>query len=174
MYSFSYALEDVCRIKFWGFWNKPYRQRTSYFRRKWLGAVHVKIAPSKFIRHTSCYNMVTWCTGHAGCQAQKFYLLSNCYSLKYTIKIHIDVITVLTDSDNSRKFWSVLKTRLKSESSQLATNCSQLKYPAFTWPGKRRKRLFRTFVHRRLLQWRSPFGDVYNIALLGLIVKHKK
>ncbi len=42
----------------------------------------------------------------------------------------IDVIAVLTDSDNPRKYWSVLKTRLKREGSQLATNCSQLKMPA--------------------------------------------
>lgn len=39
----------------------------------------------------------------------------------------IDVITVLTDSPNPRKYWSVLKTRLKKDGSQLATNCSQLK-----------------------------------------------
>lgn len=39
----------------------------------------------------------------------------------------IDVIEVLTDSPNPRKYWSVLKTRLKSEGSELATNCSQLK-----------------------------------------------
>ncbi|MBX2926896.1 MAG: Bro-N domain-containing protein [Saprospiraceae bacterium] len=39
----------------------------------------------------------------------------------------VDVIAVLTDSPNARKYWSVLKTRLKAEGSQLATNCSQLK-----------------------------------------------
>ncbi len=39
----------------------------------------------------------------------------------------IDVIEVLTNSPNPRKYWSVLKTRLKKEGSQLATNCSQLK-----------------------------------------------
>ncbi len=39
----------------------------------------------------------------------------------------IDAIAVLTDSPNPRKYWSVLKTRLKAEGSQLATNCSQLK-----------------------------------------------
>lgn len=39
----------------------------------------------------------------------------------------VDVIGVLTDSPNPRKYWSVLKTRLKKEGSQLATNCSQLK-----------------------------------------------
>jgi hypothetical protein len=38
----------------------------------------------------------------------------------------VDVIAVLTESPNPRKYWSVLKTRLKAEGSQLATNCSQL------------------------------------------------
>ncbi len=42
----------------------------------------------------------------------------------------VDVIGVLTNSPNPRKYWSVLKTRLKSEGSQLATNCSQLKMQA--------------------------------------------
>lgn len=39
----------------------------------------------------------------------------------------VDVIGILTDSPNARKYWSVLKTRLKKEGSELATNCSQLK-----------------------------------------------
>jgi len=39
----------------------------------------------------------------------------------------IDIIAVLTGSENPRKYWSVLKTRLKEEGSELATNCSQLK-----------------------------------------------
>lgn len=39
----------------------------------------------------------------------------------------VDVIAVLTESPNPRKYWSVLKTRLKREGSELATNCSQLK-----------------------------------------------
>ena len=42
----------------------------------------------------------------------------------------VDVVAVLTESPNPRKYWSVLKTRLKSEGSQLTTNCSQLKMPA--------------------------------------------
>lgn len=39
----------------------------------------------------------------------------------------VDVIGVLTESPNPRKYWSVLKARLKKEGSELATNCSQLK-----------------------------------------------
>ena len=39
----------------------------------------------------------------------------------------VDVIDILTASPNARKYWSVLKARLKKEGSQLTTNCSQLK-----------------------------------------------
>jgi hypothetical protein len=42
----------------------------------------------------------------------------------------VDVVGVLTESPNPRKYWSVLKTRLKKEGSELATNCSQLKMTA--------------------------------------------
>lgn len=39
----------------------------------------------------------------------------------------IDVVNALTESKNSRKYWSVLKIRLKKEGSELTTICSQLK-----------------------------------------------
>jgi hypothetical protein len=39
----------------------------------------------------------------------------------------VDVIEILTDSPNPRKYWSVLKTRLKKDNSELTTICSQLK-----------------------------------------------
>ncbi len=42
----------------------------------------------------------------------------------------VDVVGILSESENPRKYWSVLKTRLSSEGSQLATNCSQLKLKA--------------------------------------------
>ena len=42
----------------------------------------------------------------------------------------VDVISILTDSPNPRKYWSVLKTRMKREGSELTTNCSQLKMQA--------------------------------------------
>ncbi len=42
----------------------------------------------------------------------------------------IDVIGILTESANPRKYWSVLKTRLKKEGSEVATNCSRLKLMA--------------------------------------------
>lgn len=45
----------------------------------------------------------------------------------------VDVVGVLTEQPDVRhaaKYWSVLKTRLKSEGSELPTNCSQLKLKA--------------------------------------------
>ena len=39
----------------------------------------------------------------------------------------MDVIGTLTDSREPRKYWSVLKNRLKKEGSEVTTNCSQLK-----------------------------------------------
>jgi len=42
----------------------------------------------------------------------------------------VDVVAVLTESPNPRKYWSVLKTRLKAEGSELTKNCSQLKMPS--------------------------------------------
>jgi hypothetical protein len=45
----------------------------------------------------------------------------------------VDVISVLTEQithDGARKYWSVMKTRLKKEGAQLTTICSQLKMPA--------------------------------------------
>lgn len=42
----------------------------------------------------------------------------------------VDVVGILTDSPNPRKYWSVLKSRLKQEGSQLTTDCSQLKMQA--------------------------------------------
>ena len=39
----------------------------------------------------------------------------------------VDVIKVLTESENPRNYWKVLKFRLKDEGSELVTNCNQLK-----------------------------------------------
>ena len=51
----------------------------------------------------------------------------------------VDVVGVLTDQPDIRhaaKYWSVLKTRLKAEGSELTTKCSQLKMTASD--GKKR------------------------------------
>ena len=42
----------------------------------------------------------------------------------------VDVIQILTDSADGRKYWNKLKQRLKEEGSELVTNCHQLKLRA--------------------------------------------
>jgi hypothetical protein len=39
----------------------------------------------------------------------------------------VDVVGVLSESENPNNYWKVLKNRLKKEGSQLVTNCNQLK-----------------------------------------------
>lgn len=45
----------------------------------------------------------------------------------------VDVMAVITDSNNPRKYWSVMKTRLKKDWNQLTTKCSQLKLESSDW-----------------------------------------
>lgn len=42
----------------------------------------------------------------------------------------VDIVAAITESPNPRKYWSVLKTRLKGASNELTTRCSQLKLTA--------------------------------------------
>ena len=42
----------------------------------------------------------------------------------------VDVVSILTDSADGRKYWNKLKERLKNEENQTVTNCHQLKMRA--------------------------------------------
>ena len=42
----------------------------------------------------------------------------------------LDIVGAITESANPRKYWSVLKTRLKKSGNELTTRCSQLKLTA--------------------------------------------
>ena len=48
---------------------------------------------------------------------------------KYFFSV-VDVIQVLTESADGRKYWNKLKQRLKAEGNESVTNCHQLKMPA--------------------------------------------
>ena len=48
---------------------------------------------------------------------------------KYFFSV-VDVIRVLTDSEDPRNYWKVLKNRLRKEGNESVTNCNQLKLPA--------------------------------------------
>ena len=45
---------------------------------------------------------------------------------KYYISV-VDIVGVLSESDNPRNYWKVLKHRLKKEGNETVTNCNQLK-----------------------------------------------
>ena len=51
----------------------------------------------------------------------------------------IDVVEILTDSSDARKYWNKLKQRLKAEGNETVTNCHRLKLKAAD--GKMRQRL---------------------------------
>ena len=45
---------------------------------------------------------------------------------KYYISV-VDIVSVLTDSNDGRKYWNKLKQRLREEGNETVTNCHQLK-----------------------------------------------
>ena len=54
---------------------------------------------------------------------------------KYYFSI-VDIIQVLTESENPQTYWRVLKKRLRDEGNESVTNCNALKIPAAD--GKKR------------------------------------
>ena len=48
---------------------------------------------------------------------------------KYYISV-VDIVGVLSESENPRNYWKVLKHRLKQEGNKSVTNCNQLKLKA--------------------------------------------
>ena len=48
---------------------------------------------------------------------------------KYFISV-VDIVGVISESDNPRNYWKVLKHRLKQEGNESVTNCNQLKLKA--------------------------------------------
>lgn len=50
-------------------------------------------------------------------------------SEKYYISV-VDIVGILSESDNPRNYWKVLKHRLKKEGNESVTNCNQLKLKA--------------------------------------------
>ena len=54
---------------------------------------------------------------------------------KYYFSI-VDIVQVLTESDNPQTYWRVLKKRLRDEGNETVTNCNALKLPAAD--GKKR------------------------------------
>ncbi len=61
--------------------------------------------------------------------AKKIRVVWDCETEKYYFSV-VDVIQVLTDSVDGRKYWNKLKQRLSEEGNETVTNCHQLKLTA--------------------------------------------
>lgn len=79
-----------------------------------------------------------------------------------------DVIGALTDSSNPRKYWSVLKTRLKKEGSEVTTNCSQLKMLAPDGKIRLRDAMVTKDIFRLIESIPSPKAEPMKMWLANL------
>lgn len=77
----------------------------------------------------------------------------------------VDVIAVLTESENPRKYWSVLKTRLKKEGSEVTTNCSQLKMLAPDGKMRIRDAMTTKGILRLIQSIPSPNAEPFKVWL---------
>lgn len=77
----------------------------------------------------------------------------------------VDIVAVLTDSPNPRKYWSVLKTRLKAEGSEVTTNCSQLKMLAPDGKYRMRDAMDTKGVLRLVQSIPSPKAEPFKVWL---------
>lgn len=80
----------------------------------------------------------------------------------------VDVIKVLTDSPNPRNYWSMLKSRLYSEGSELYTNCVQLKFKAKDGKMRNTDTLDTKGILRLIESIPSPKAEPFKIWLAKL------
>ena len=80
----------------------------------------------------------------------------------------VDVVGVLTDSPNPRKYWSVLKTRLKAEGSEVTTKCSQLKMLAPDGKIRARDVMDTKGILRLIQSIPSPKAEPFKLWLANL------
>ncbi len=77
----------------------------------------------------------------------------------------VDIVAVLTDSENPRKYWSVLKARLKNEGSEVTTNCSQLKMLAPDGKNRLRDAMSTKNILRLVQSIPSPKAEPFKMWL---------
>ena len=77
----------------------------------------------------------------------------------------VDVVGALTSSEEPRKYWSVLKNRLKKEGSELTTKCSQLKMLAPDGKMRLRDALDTQGILRVIESIPSPKAEPFKIWL---------
>lgn len=75
----------------------------------------------------------------------------------------VDVVAALTDSPEPRKYWSVLKSRLKKEGSELTTKCSQLKMLAPDGKMRLRDAMITADIFRLIESIPSPKAEPFKM-----------
>lgn len=80
----------------------------------------------------------------------------------------VDVVSALTESKDARKYWSVLKTRLKKEGSEVTTNCSQLKMLASDGKLRLRDAMKTSDILRLIESIPSPKAEPFKMWLANL------
>ena len=80
----------------------------------------------------------------------------------------VDVISALTESKAPRKYWSVLKNRLKKEGSEVTTNCSQLKMLAPDGKIRLRDAMTTKDIFRLIESIPSPKAEPFKVWLANL------
>ncbi len=77
----------------------------------------------------------------------------------------VDVISALTDSNNPRHYWAVLKSRLKIEGSEVVTNCDQLKMLAPDGKIRLRDAMITKDILRLIESVPSPKAEPFKLWL---------
>lgn len=80
----------------------------------------------------------------------------------------VDVIAALTNSNNPRHYWAVLKSRLKAEGSEVVTNCDQLKMQAPDGKMRLRDALNTKGILRLIESVPSPKAEPFKVWLANL------
>ncbi|MBR6613566.1 MAG: phage antirepressor protein [Clostridia bacterium] len=80
----------------------------------------------------------------------------------------VDVVGALTGSKEPRKYWSVLKVRLKKEGSELTTKCSQLKMLAPDGKYRIRDVMITQDIFRLIESIPSPKAEPFKLWLARL------
>ena len=80
----------------------------------------------------------------------------------------VDVINVLANPKDARKYWAVLKMRLKKEGSEVTTNCSQLKMIAPDGKMRLRDAMKTKDILRLIESIPSPKAEPFKLWLANL------
>ncbi len=80
----------------------------------------------------------------------------------------VDVINALANPKDARKYWSVLKSRLKKEGSEVTTNCSQLKMLAPDGKLRLRDTMKTNDILRLIESIPSPKAEPFKMWLANL------